>query len=447
MGLKFVDSTIATKFGDFNIRVYEAAQGKETVVLWKGNFGQLSVPLVRIHSECLTGDALGGLNCDCGKQLSHALKKIGKEGGVLIYLRQEGRGIGLFEKIKTYAYQKKGYDTFEANVILGHRPDERTYEMAKIVLDDLNVRKIKILTNNPIKISELAKLGIEIDERIPLISRSNRHNRRYFDAKKNKFNHGFSKRMHPYFYQFHAEFASQVIEIGKFLKGRKNDPYQSIFVGVVVREEMLDKQKEIERIALICKACVIEEFTPVLHFSFFGCKDIVSSLRKIKQVFPFATRLQMNDLSKTVNSSELEIAFTMFDVDFPLSHENFGLIKHKRILNLIKKYEAFVLLDNSRGRGIQEKKEVLMDQVEILLNLGLSNIALYGGFGPDELETFFALRNYYHLNFSIDAETKLKTNGSIDIQKTKKFLAQLLGINQTLYHDQSIAESSVIHAH
>ena len=131
MELTFAETKIATKFGIFNIRVYKEIYGKETTVLWTENLDSTSPVLVRVHSECLTGDMLGSLQCDCGEQLSKSLQIIQKEGGVLIYLRQEGRGIGLFEKIKTYQLQGKGYDTFEANVILGHQPDARTYELAK----------------------------------------------------------------------------------------------------------------------------------------------------------------------------------------------------------------------------------------------------------------------------------------------------------------------------
>jgi len=428
----YVDSTIATKFGEFNIRVYSAPKGSETVVLWKGDFKSVSSPLVRIHSECLTGDAFGGLNCDCGKQLAIALKKINKEGGILIYLRQEGRGIGLFEKIKTYLYQRNGYDTSEANVILGHRPDERTYEMAKKVLDDLNIKQVRILTNNPIKVSELAKLGIEITERIPLVTKPNKHNQRYFITKRDKFNHSFTKQLQPYFYQFHVETSDQVTDIGKFLKEKQRDPFLKICVGIVATENMLEDSKEIERIALIYQACSLEGFVPILHFSFRHCKEVIKTLQRIKQTLPFVDRLQINDLPLPVKFSTLQKAFSMFIIDFPVCDKSFYLVKQKSIYNLIKKYNSFILLDNSKGRGVQETEESLIKKVGILLDLGLNRIALYGGFGPNALETFFSLRNYYHLNFSIDAETKLKNNGKVDIQKTKKFLAQLLGFDHEL---------------
>lgn len=187
-----VETKVATKFGVFNVRVYLDVSGKETVVLWTEELDKAQPALVRIHSECMTGDTFGSLQCDCGEQLSESLKQIVKSSnGILVYLRQEGRGIGLFEKIKSYQLQEKGYDTFEANLLLGHKPDERTYEMAKVALTDLNISRIRLLTNNPSKVSEISGLGIEVTERVPLIIRSNKYNRRYLTSKRDKFNHLF----------------------------------------------------------------------------------------------------------------------------------------------------------------------------------------------------------------------------------------------------------------
>ncbi len=186
----FVETNIAIKSGNFQIRVYADVQGKETVILYTEKLDTTAVVLVRIHSECITGDTFGSLQCDCGEQLKQSLKQISKSGnGMLIYLRQEGRGIGLFKKIESYRLQEKGYDTFDANLLLGHLPDERTYEKAKMVLDDLGVKRIRLLTNNPSKVSELEKLGVEIVGRVPLVVKSNKHNKRYFASKRDKFNH------------------------------------------------------------------------------------------------------------------------------------------------------------------------------------------------------------------------------------------------------------------
>ena len=189
---KFSESLINTKLGKFNFRVYAENHGKETVVVYTEHLNPKEPILTRVHSECMTGDVFQSLQCDCGEQLETALIEIQKNGnGCVIYLRQEGRGIGLYEKIKAYKLQAKGYDTFEANVMLGHNPDERTYEMVKVALNDLGVNQIILLTNNPSKVSEIAKTGIEIVERRSLIVGLNDVNKKYFETKKSKFKHLF----------------------------------------------------------------------------------------------------------------------------------------------------------------------------------------------------------------------------------------------------------------
>ena len=190
MSESFVQTLLATKFGTFNIRVYADVQGKETVALCTENLDASNPPLVRIHSECMTGDTFGSLHCDCGEQLERSLEQIVAHGnGILIYLRQEGRGIGLFEKIKSYQLQYEGHDTFEANVLLGHEPDKSTYENAKMVLEGLGVERIRLITNSPSKVDQMNNLGIEVVERVPLVISPNAHNKKYLDTKRDKFNH------------------------------------------------------------------------------------------------------------------------------------------------------------------------------------------------------------------------------------------------------------------
>ncbi|EKD46396.1 MAG: 3,4-dihydroxy-2-butanone 4-phosphate synthase/GTP cyclohydrolase II [uncultured bacterium] len=437
---KFTETKIATKFGDFNIRVYADSQGKETVVLYTEKIDSSAPVLVRIHSECMTGDTFHSLQCDCGEQLENALKKINESGnGVLIYLRQEGRGIGLFEKIKSYQLQNKGYDTFEANLMLGHRPDERTYEKAKMALADLKVRNIKLLTNNPSKVSEIAKLGIKVVERVPLIMKSNKHNKKYFASKRDKFKHFFNDEVSYYFYQFHAENAEQVELIGNFFKNKKRDPLLKICVGVSANNDIFNDPDRLANIESIFHACdFYEGFVPILHFSFRNSIDQIKELKLIKKELPFVKYIQTND----IKSSEVEViklSCKLFLADIPLSDSNFDLVHDEIFRKIIKKHKAFILLDNSKGTGVRESKESLMKKINILLEYGLNDIAIFGGFGPDDLDTYFELRRYFKINFSIDAETKLKTDGEIDIEKTKLYLSQLIrfddpkesGIEQT----------------
>ena len=425
---EYVDTQITTKFGNLNIRVYKSDINKETIVFWKGIFDQSSPVFVRVHSECITGDLFKSLQCDCGKQLTKSLEFINKNNGVLIYLRQEGRGIGLFEKIKTYQLQSQGYDTFEANTILGHYPDARSYEMVKTVLDDLNIKSICLITNNPSKISEIAKYGIEIVKRVPLIIKSNKYNKKYFETKIEKFQHFFKNEI-DYYYKFQVESVYQINQIFDVLKNIKKDPFLKICIGISANNSIFTSIEKRTQIKLIFDACrsLGNFIIPVLHFSFLKSQDILQDIEKIKNVFPFVERLQLNDLPNDKKLlSYTKFACRLFLVDIPISDNNFDIIKNVQFRNLIKKNRAFITIDNSKGKGIVESKESLMKKIDKLLNFGLNNISLAGGFGPDELDRYFYLRRYYKINFSIDAETKLKTNGKVDIKKVKRYLLQLI---------------------
>ena len=192
MTVNFIASAILpTQWGQFTIYGFEDVEtGKEHVALAMGNLEQGGPLLCRIHSECLTGDSLFSLRCDCGPQLQCAMESVAAEGrGLILYLRQEGRGIGLLNKIRAYALQDSGADTVEANVQLGFEPDSREYRICKPMLDYFNVKQVRLMTNNPRKVDALEAMGIDVTEIVPIHTGSNPHNKSYLSVKVMKLGH------------------------------------------------------------------------------------------------------------------------------------------------------------------------------------------------------------------------------------------------------------------
>jgi GTP cyclohydrolase II len=186
-----VQTPIPTKHGEFILHYYRNnLDDKEHVALVKGQVAGTERVPVRIHSECFTGDVLGSRRCDCGEQLDMAMKMINENGtGILIYLRQEGRGIGLLKKLQAYNLQDAGMDTVDANIHLGHLADEREYDIAALILESLKVKSVELITNNPKKIDGLKKLGVNVVKRIPIVAAAHNDNLDYLKTKAIKMAH------------------------------------------------------------------------------------------------------------------------------------------------------------------------------------------------------------------------------------------------------------------
>lgn len=211
---RLTSTRIPTVDGEFTLSLYEnSGDDKDHLALIYGDVEGKENVLVRIHSECFTGDVLGSLRCDCGEQLNASMRRIASEGaGVLLYLRQEGRGIGLLSKLKAYDLQDEGYDTVEANRMLGHGADEREYSIGAQILRDLDLSSIRLLTNNPEKIESLEENGLSVRERVPLEPHLNRHNTQYLRTKVERMRH--------------------LLDLGPMTAGQRENPHATDVAGL-----------------------------------------------------------------------------------------------------------------------------------------------------------------------------------------------------------------------
>lgn len=183
---------VPNRYGEFELCLYSnTLDDKEHLAFVMGNVEDQDDVLVRVHSECFTGDVLGSQRCDCGEQLDRSMEMIAEAGsGVVVYMRQEGRGIGLADKLKAYVLQDQGHDTVDANLLLGHQADARDYTVAALILKDLHIRSVRLLTNNPLKINDLTALGVTVRGRVPIEPRLvNGNNRQYLLTKVHRMNH------------------------------------------------------------------------------------------------------------------------------------------------------------------------------------------------------------------------------------------------------------------
>lgn len=423
-------ATLPTKYGDFTIIIWPNESDKDSVALITPELDVSKPVLVRVHSECITGDVFGSYRCDCGQQKQKALVKIAQsKNGIFIYLKQEGRGIGLSEKIRAYALQEQGYDTHEANILLGHDPDPREYSMVKKILNQLKVKDIRLMTNNPSKENSLREYGFNIVERIPLRVRSNKYNKKYLETKRIKFKHFNHGENNTYFYGISGVREAHSIElIVENIKKYNLDPFLRIEIGFYADRLTLNNEEDKKRIENLFKLTMKYHppLTPILHYSFKNSnpKDYKNEIMKIKHAFPLLKKLHLNDIEKD-HLEVLKFVSQYFSVHFPISDEYFYLISDPKYSRLVRSRKVLTVLDSSKGKGIIETIASFEKKITLCLNNGINDIGIAGGFGPDNLETFFSLKNYFKINFSIDAETKLHKNGKLNSELVNDYLDQL----------------------
>ncbi len=423
------NASLPTKYGNYNIIIWPDGDTKDAVVLTTPQLDVSKPVFLRVHSECITGDVFGSYRCDCGQQRQKALIKIAKsKNGIFIYLKQEGRGIGLREKIRAYALQEQGYDTHEANILLGHDPDPREYSMVKKILDQLGVKELRLITNNPSKENSLREFGFNVIETIPLIIRSNKYNKKYLETKKIKFKH-FSKHNNNYFYGITGVTdASEIEKIAQHIKTYNLDPFLRIGIGFSLDKFLLNDKEQKKKLEELFKVTLKYHppFTPILHYSFKNSKpkDYKKEIMQIKEELALFKKIQLNDLKK----DHLEIlifASRYFSVHFPISDEYLHLVSDPKYSKIVRLRNIITILDNSQGRGVQEARGSFEKKITLCLNNGINDIGVAGGFSHNNLDIFHQLKNYFKINFSIDAESKLKTNGKLNINTVNSYLDQL----------------------
>ena len=351
------------------------------------------------------------------------------KNGLFIYMRQEGRGIGLYEKIKAYKLQDEGFDTHEANIQLGYKPDNRDYLVAVEILKNLNIKQIHLMTNNPSKISEISRLGVEVVKQISLITETNSYNQGYIKTKKIKFRHSFNGQENNYFIGINGiENSSQVEELANFVKENKKDSLLKIYVSndTLDLNSLGDKSVISQTHEVFNAVEKYNDLIPMLHYSFKHSTDQLEDLRIIKEEMSFVKYIQLDDIKKS-HLEILKYAVDNFSVVLPMTDNDINsLLENKNFVDFVISNKVPILLDNSLGKGVRETSDKYKEKILKFLNKGINNIALAGGFNPGYLDTYFEMVDYFKINLSIDAASGLQTEGKFDVDKTKRYIGNIM---------------------
>lgn len=423
-----------TAFGIFNLWVWKGERGRELVAFSTPNLDPLKEVMVRVHSECLTGDLFHSLTCDCGPQKDMALKKIQDHGnGIFIYHRQEGRNAGLFTKVQGYNLTQSGMDTHEAYLKLAGHPDPREYSEVLTVLNTILVDEkstIRLLTNNPYKALFLERHGYAVTVE-PLRAGASIHNISYTEAKTQKFLHntvGYS----PYtsVTLSLADIRTQGGEIADVIKDlHPRFGSRKLFIGVgLSADPELKDPKVLEDVERFYSAAIsrFENTHLVLHMYYPASRGAQRNLTRFlgRLTFPYSLQFRLPLDATTGFRVDVDLldSFHAEHVIFQLKEACFYLLEQKSFAEYFSSPNKFVLLDESFSTGKEEEEEVMRERILRMVSRGLSRIAVAGGYSAENASRIHELEDYFKIPISVDAETKLRSDGHFDVEKAQKYL-------------------------
>jgi len=433
---QMVAMEMPTRLGLFRVFVWAGPRGQERVALVTPTLDPSRDVMVRVHSECLTGDVFHSLTCDCGPQKELALKKLHEHGnGIFVYHRQEGRNLGLFKKIQSYNLMQNGMDTHEAILSIAGHPDPRDYAEVLTVLDDLlggQKGTIKLLTNNPYKALFLERHGYHVVVE-QLRAGASVHNASYTRAKTEKFLHNTVGYV-PY---TSVTLARTDIENSKAIEdiiraAHPSSVGRKLFFGVSLypTAEELKNTKLLENLAaqlatLHNSIVATENAHLVLHVYYPLTRLTQRNLKRFLGELPFDFSLQFrlpDDVSDIRVDVDLIDSLHGQHVIFQLTAKHFFLLEQRSFVDYFSSPNKFIMLDQSFGHGIKEHLDITKEKILKLISRGLSRVSVAGGYGPDNVSHVHELEDYFKIPISVDAESKLRTDGHLDAAKVAKYL-------------------------
>ena len=429
-----VSMEIPTAQGTFKLFVWNGDRGRELVALSTPVLDSKREVMVRVHSECLTGDTFHSLTCDCGPQKDLALKKIAEHSnGIFIYHRQEGRNAGLFNKVQVYNLMQQGMDTHEALLSTVGHPDPREYSEVLTVLSRLLGEQksvIRLLTNNPYKALFLERHGYPVKVE-PLRVDISIHGAAYTETKTQKFLHntvGYA----PYaaITLSRDDIKDRIGEIGASVRSvHPLTGSRKLFIGVGIYPEkgdLTDRRLYLQLGTLRRLMSHFENAYLVLHMDYPASRSRQRELKRLLSTLPFSYSLQFRlPLTSDVNRVDIELidSFHGEHVIFQLKEVHFHLLEQKSFADYFSSPNKYLLLDESWAKGTREDVALRKARVLKLVSRGLSRIAVGGGYSADNASEIHELEDYFKIPISVDAESRLRTDGAIDSTKVGPYLS------------------------